>query len=317
MCETDSSYNTASINRYVRQIGLAAFGGFASAGMTRGKTQVVCGHSLGGAVAEFIALSMKLDGGGWGDPQCVTFGSPKPGDSLTASSARVLRLQRWMNDGDPVPRIWPERGDAIALAVVTPLNVQMAGYGTVQWHGGTVISPTRTLSAATYPDLGANNIDGSIVGWLSNLTGDRLHPHHAWAYYAQLAQIADALPQQQEFHPPATNTQEIRPPRPSINDLRRDNLFDGGEYIDRPDPEPVPGFEPTVKFWRYKKESGIFNVYFLDQFVCGCKGRGRAKRIVSGGNKFTPNYLRSAIGDSDNFRTAMENFLQLMDEGGV
>ena len=64
---------------------------------------VVCGHSLGGAIALLLAEWLRRD---WSDNiQLYTFGSPRAGDRAFVQSAAALTHHRLVNHNDPVPGV--------------------------------------------------------------------------------------------------------------------------------------------------------------------------------------------------------------------
>ena len=83
----------------------------------RGRDIVVCGHSLGGAVATVVSIVLMLEverrrNAGADDRRnvsCITFGAPMIGDSDLRSFCEVNgiaeNLFHFVNDQDPVPRL--------------------------------------------------------------------------------------------------------------------------------------------------------------------------------------------------------------------
>lgn len=64
---------------------------------------VVCGHSLGGAIALLLAEWLRRD---WSDNiQLYTFGSPRAGDRAFVQGATALTHHRLVNHNDPVPGV--------------------------------------------------------------------------------------------------------------------------------------------------------------------------------------------------------------------
>lgn len=64
---------------------------------------VVCGHSLGGAIALLLAEWLRRN---WSkDIQLYTFGSPRAGDRAFVQSASALTHHRLVNHNDPVPGV--------------------------------------------------------------------------------------------------------------------------------------------------------------------------------------------------------------------
>ena len=87
---------------------------------------IICGHSLGGAVA--LLLAQMLRTGGYSGPlQLYTYGAPRVGDSTFIASAVDLLHHRIVNNGDMVPNLplpWMNtRYEVIATgAVLTQIN---------------------------------------------------------------------------------------------------------------------------------------------------------------------------------------------------
>ena len=292
-------------------------GQWGGGGFTKTKRQLIIGHSFGGACAELFGLAMLAQPGQWGVPEVVTFGSPKPGDADAARAARGLRLIRWMNEGDPVPRIYPDREESNVLRIITPLDLRCAGYGTVQWHGGAEIGNDGIVRAKVFPDRVAGDFASDLASWWFRLSGNPGHPHHAFEYFDRLRRLRDFEGELPPVVPPRNVEAENRPPRATLADLQAERRADIAALP--PPTEVLPGslMAGAEKFWTYKHEDGLYNVYFLGQFVCAHKSVGRAKKLCAGGNKMAANYLNSPLGDSDQMRAAMDNFLTAMDMGDV
>ncbi len=63
---------------------------------------IICGHSLGGAIALLLAQMLRA-GGHIGPLQLYTYGAPRAGDSTFLASATDLRHHRIVNNDDMVP----------------------------------------------------------------------------------------------------------------------------------------------------------------------------------------------------------------------
>lgn len=70
---------------------------------TEEQTLIVCGHSLGGAIALLLSEWLRRN---WSDDiQLYTFGSPRAGDRAFAQGAQALTHHRLVNHNDPVPGV--------------------------------------------------------------------------------------------------------------------------------------------------------------------------------------------------------------------
>lgn len=87
-----------------------------------GQTVIVCGHSLGGAVALLLAAWIRER---WSeDTQLYTFGAPRAGDQAFVQSANGLTHHRLVNHNDPIPGvpfIWMDAEWKLAAAGVVAL----------------------------------------------------------------------------------------------------------------------------------------------------------------------------------------------------
>lgn len=63
---------------------------------------ILCGHSLGGALAALAAIHLNRKGFSWDSLNVCTFGAPRALDVKLATSVRCVSL-RVVNYGDPVP----------------------------------------------------------------------------------------------------------------------------------------------------------------------------------------------------------------------
>lgn len=67
------------------------------------QTLIICGHSLGGAVALLLAEWLRTN---WSrDIQLYTFGAPRAGDRAFVQSAQELVHHRLVNHNDPIPAV--------------------------------------------------------------------------------------------------------------------------------------------------------------------------------------------------------------------
>jgi len=92
------------------------------------QTLVVCGHSLGGAIALLLAEWLRRE---WSsDIQLYTFGAPRAADAAFVKAAQSLTHHRIVNHNDPVPALplpwmdaeWKLALPGAALAYSTPIT---------------------------------------------------------------------------------------------------------------------------------------------------------------------------------------------------
>lgn len=113
-------------------------------GQDRSNPISVCGHSLGGALATLAAVRLAAAAGAGAGPhrpvRCLTFGSPRVGDS--AFAALGVKGWRVFNEGDPVPMLPDSR-----RFVHTPLGLRLeaSGGATVGTDGRTLLECARAL----------------------------------------------------------------------------------------------------------------------------------------------------------------------------
>lgn len=65
---------------------------------------IICGHSLGGAIAFLLAEALRRDEKGY-DVLLYTYGAPRAGDAALVEGASALAHHRMVNNNDPVPSV--------------------------------------------------------------------------------------------------------------------------------------------------------------------------------------------------------------------
>lgn len=126
---------------------------YLSAFYTGEQTLIVCGHSLGGAIALLLADWLRRK---WSDDiQLYTYGAPRAGDAAFVKAAQPLTHHRIVNHNDPVPAVplpwmdaeWrlalpgtallfssPAAGIALLLAGLVNLQGDAYEHHGEQWH---------------------------------------------------------------------------------------------------------------------------------------------------------------------------------------
>ncbi|MCQ4265455.1 lipase family protein [Stutzerimonas stutzeri] len=165
-----------------------------------GQTIIVCGHSLGGAVA--LLLSAWINSNWSKDTQLYTYGAPRAADQAFVQSANELTHHRLVNHNDPIPGvpfIWMDAEWKLAAAGVVALfnspaigislllggllNLQGDPY---QHHGEQRHFATRK------PGSGS----ASAVMWQPNCA---LIDEQACARYAGALNLKDDMPERTAF----------------------------------------------------------------------------------------------------------------------
>ncbi|WP_347906025.1 lipase family protein [Pseudomonas purpurea] len=70
-----------------------------------GQKVVICGHSLGGAIATLLAEALRRDATQKYDILLYTYGSPRAGDQVFVKGAADLVHHRMVNNNDPIPSL--------------------------------------------------------------------------------------------------------------------------------------------------------------------------------------------------------------------
>ena len=69
---------------------------------------ILCGHSLGGAVASIVAIRLQVERARYkleGSVKCVTFGAPFFGDAELQRSIDCKNIHHFVCNNDPVPKL--------------------------------------------------------------------------------------------------------------------------------------------------------------------------------------------------------------------
>lgn len=85
---------------------------------------LLCGHSMGGAIAMVLHYKYRALTPDRKPSRCVTFAAPKPGDANLISGLRRTAqiLRRLTINGDPIPSLPPSLPKAVALVVPAVLQ---------------------------------------------------------------------------------------------------------------------------------------------------------------------------------------------------
>lgn len=70
-----------------------------------GQKVIICGHSLGGAIAFLLAEALRLNKEREYDILLYTYGAPRAGDAALVEGASALAHHRMVNNNDPVPSV--------------------------------------------------------------------------------------------------------------------------------------------------------------------------------------------------------------------
>lgn len=109
-----------------------------------GQKLLICGHSLGGAVALLLAEMLRRREGFDYNIQLYTYGAPRTGDATFARAAEPLVHYRMVNHNDPVPSVpgsWMNTkadvyGTGVAVAVANaPAGLAVFVGGLINWTG--------------------------------------------------------------------------------------------------------------------------------------------------------------------------------------
>jgi hypothetical protein len=91
----------------------------ALAGILGGQPLLLCGHSLGGAIAQVLAAKIRYAFPN-ANIQLLTFGSPKGGDERLQTILRSVTQLHLVNDNDPVPYLPPSSSEIVPFVFLIP-----------------------------------------------------------------------------------------------------------------------------------------------------------------------------------------------------
>lgn len=165
-------------------------------------TTIFAGHSLGGASAEIAALLWSSRS--WRTAtQVVTWGSPKPGDSVLSGRISQLQPRRVINFADPVPSLPPAPEVAPGLYLQLPPNVAAALLLFRQPTGGQCLLPNGRVVTSSEARGVSEPFTVQLLADLIGHAGYFPPPHWMTSYliamnragWAPVASIASGSPQ--------------------------------------------------------------------------------------------------------------------------
>jgi len=158
-----------------------------------GKRWVLTGHSYGGALLSVTSILLKA-AYPTDDVQLCTFGSPRPGDAAMCRVMRSLKLRRWMNSADPVPRFPPHFNEAPAASIAAGYFVASTWSAYSQPRGGIVVYPDGVLAAKPLPLLDRPIQDVLLLDWISGIGGIQSAEHTLTTYRRNMERVAARQP---------------------------------------------------------------------------------------------------------------------------
>jgi hypothetical protein len=267
----------------------------------------VSGWSLGGAVAEVLALNWISTLGY--TPNVVTFGSPRAIDQADATRLDANRnVIRWMTDSDPVPLIPPSFAEAPSVALLYGVRASRRIAQFVHPGGGLSLDGVGNPSNAVVPPNAVLNISGSVASFISgedSVFGDA----HAIAEYVRrltaLVQSENTTHRRPPAgapteHPNPTHEREMnRVVRAQAAALfKQASVQDAREVV-------VP---PTFGFVAFRS-SGLWMVALGDQAVAIGPSRRRARAFAREGNKWIRRMLTMGVTEAEALQTQLADFL--------
>ncbi len=108
-----------------------------------GQTLMICGHSLGGAIALLVSEMLRREPDGY-NISLYTYGAPRAGDAAFVKAAEALRHYRMVNHNDPVPSVpgtWLNTkpsvyGSGVAMTFANvPVGLSVFVAGISNWDG--------------------------------------------------------------------------------------------------------------------------------------------------------------------------------------
>lgn len=133
------------------------------------------GHSLGGAVAVILAISLDVDG--YKVEGVTTFGQPKVTDRTGADKFKQLPITRVVNEKDVVP-------------LVPHIEAKLSELPSIYWHLGEeiVILPGKFYSSLT----GKQSMVRGLTVLKANVTARDLDAHRMEVYMARIKEKMSA-----------------------------------------------------------------------------------------------------------------------------
>lgn len=148
------------------------------------------GYSLGGAIAQRMAL-LARDPGGDIPPECITFGAPRCMGYDEGQSFPFTQTLRWMNNDDPVPLVpLPEGGLPSYAPFVSILQMNKARLF-VHGPGGSQITADAVVSGQTWPQNAGISPQVSFGTWLWSVMDGSINTHSLVTYLERFRKWLD------------------------------------------------------------------------------------------------------------------------------
>lgn len=297
------------VNDYFTERGNAIMADCAANNFLTDVTTVLAGHSLGGAIAEYI-LGTRPDRGLAQGSHLITFGAPRYGNEQQARINDVDYRARYMNSDDPVPLLPPSLADTLGIALAFSVRELIRFGGFVHSSGGVQLTPSAVLSQATLPSDAAMNGTASIVGWYLALDGSSSSAHHITAYAARLALYISQ-------HPPITPAPVAGGSQERLGTDNRRHFTQAQQRMAtavnqlEARQNAVPVAIPQVQLFTTRRVGRTFLVEFGDTTIAISGTRRAAHHLARAGNDFIRTMQHQPLVEPDALVSQLTDYLAL------
>ena len=269
--------------------------------------KLFCGHSLGGAVSQVLALlSQALNAS---SPQeNITFGSPKAGVSAFGDALTGTSIVRWMNDDDPVPLVPPTVAQCPLLALVTDIGLLLSYNSMRHTNGGLQIDSSGVTSTQILPTDAAISPTTNLGNWLASLVSGNFSPHNLAEYRrriglnitpSQIQTVRTRRRGDEEPQNPMTRKAVNAEIAPNLRTIFRTGAQQSASPINVP---------PDVAF-KSVKLSGVWYVTLRGNIIAIGPTRRKSSALALAGNQLLTRMLRLASFDQASFTAELTSFM--------
>lgn len=169
----------------------------------------IFGYSYGGAVAQVLACELQnnLRIGG---VDCVTFGSPRPGNERFRTNMSRVRHARYYCDNDPVRFIPPRVTEVPTLLYYQAISLWEGMNTQVQTLGGRQVEENGNIAITEGEPTRLHTVIPSILRWISDAEGFQSVFHGHANYLNRLAAAIRAEVVAQPVVDPPAPEREVR-----------------------------------------------------------------------------------------------------------
>lgn len=276
--------------------------------------QYFAGYSFGGAIVEQYMSQLRFRGSDGPIAEVTSFGAPRVAGTEECTRCRTgTRIQRWMNDDDPVPLYPPRPQDYPPIAALIGFDSAVRFASFCHPTGGVSISQQGLPIAADVPEAATFSPIGGLANWLWSLDTGGSVAHSLDEYDRRMVLLSGVgrpgheIPQGPVEMPVSTDRRQVsRAERATVQAIAAQAQVQNTPSV----------VIPTALDITAARVGRIWGVYFGDTQICTSGSKRAARATARAARAFLNELQHQAVVEPSALVQQLTIFLALASSPG-